>query len=68
MEPISYFKNITGNCPYLNKTISINVEYDVLKFLGNMKKNHFVRTDCKYYNNCEFYKKCPLIKQALNSV
>ena len=68
MPPIPHIKNISGQCPYLNEEVTIKVEYNELTFLRNAKGNHFTGTDCEYYNDCGFYKKCPLIKSVLNSV
>ena len=68
MSSIPHIKNISGHCPYLSEEVTIEVEYNELTFLGNVKDNHFVKTNCEYYNDCGFYKKCSLIKAVLNSV
>jgi len=47
MPPIPHVKNISGYCPYLDKEITIEVEYNELTFLGNVKDNHFTRACLK---------------------
>jgi len=63
--PTIYSKDFSGRCPYLDINISINIKYKKELLPDNTKVNKFVKTDCDFFNDCQLYTNCPLIKFAL---